>query len=346
MDINTKSGRRIIFLISFVLLFFIATICLWIGTADVSLVDITKIVLNKIPIIGKYIDISEIRNSAIVIISNVRLPRIILGAIVGASLGLAGTGFQALFKNPMADPYIIGVSSGAAFGASIGIVLRIDKSFLGMNGIGICAFIGAMVAIFLLMNLGRVNKRLNTNSMLLAGVAIGYMFSAGLSFVMVLNTKDLNKIAIWNLGSLAGKSWSTIMLVLVPFIVSFCIYYYYHRELNIMLLGEEQAKSLGVDIERTKMIILIVGAFLTSMIVANTGVIGFVGLIIPHVTRLIFGVNHKITVPMSTIIGAAFLLMSDTIARTIISPTEIPIGVITGLFGAPFFIFILRKRSA
>ncbi len=345
MNMDTKSGRRTIFLISFILLLLIGSVCLWIGTVDVSITDIVKIVLSKLPIIGERIDISNIKNSAVVIINNVRLPRIVFAMVVGASLSLAGTGFQALFKNPMADPYIIGVSAGAAFGAAIGIVLRVDN-ILGFSGVSLFAFLGSLLSIFLLFNLGKINKKLNLNSMLLAGVAIGYMFSSALSFIMVLNTKDLNKITYWNLGSLAGKSWGTILLVLIPFLISYIIFYFNYRELNIMLLGEEQAKSLGVNVDKKKTLILIVGAFLTAMVVANTGTIGFVGLIIPHVVRILFGVNHRNSIPMSVIMGAGFLVISDTIARTLIAPTEIPIGVITGLFGAPFFIYILRKRSA
>ena len=245
----------------------------------------------------------------------------------------------------MADPYVIGISSGAALGASIAIILKINIYFLNISSISIFAFLGALLAVLLVYNIARIKNKVPVTTLLLAGVAIGQFFTAIMSFLMVIYDKDMTKIIYWTLGSLAGKGWDPIIKISLPLIFTMVIINFFARDLNIMLTGEESAQSLGVDVEKTKVYILILGTFATSMVVSVSGIIGFVGLIIPHIVRLLLGPDHRILLPASTLLGGIFMIFADTIARTIISPVEIPVGIITALFGGPFFIYLLKSKK-
>ncbi len=316
-----------------------------IGTANISPIDCFRIVGSKMPIIKNYIDISDIGKSHQTIIWSIRLPRVLLGVLVGASLSMAGTAFQGIFKNPMADPYVIGISSGAALGASIAIILGINIAMINISTISIFAFIGALGAVFTVYNIARIKNKVPVTTLLLAGIAIGQFLTAIMSFLMVIYSKDMAKIIYWTMGSLAGKGWDPLIKISIPVIISMIFINFFARDLNIMLTGEESAKSLGVDVEKTKIYILILGTFMVSMVVSIGGIIGFVGLIIPHIARLILGPDNRILLPSSALIGGIFMVAADTIARTIISPVEIPVGIITALFGGPFFLYLLRKSK-
>lgn len=316
-----------------------------IGTADINSMDSFKIIGSKIPIIKDYVDIGHIKNSHRTIIWSIRLPRILLGVLVGASLSMAGAAFQGMFKNPMADPYVLGISSGAALGATVGIVFQININFLNISTISIFAFIGAMIAVFLVYNIARVRNKIPTTTLLLSGIAVGQFFTAIMSLIMVLYSKDMSKIIYWTMGGLAGKGWDPLIGITIPTILSMVLMTFFSRDLNIMLTGEESAQSLGVDVEKTKLYILILGTFMTSMVVSVSGIIGFVGLIIPHTVRIIIGPDHRILLPASALIGGMFIIFADTIARTIISPIEIPVGIITALCGGPFFIYLLKSSK-
>lgn len=255
---------------------------------------------------------------------------------------MAGTAFQAIFKNPMADPYVIGISSGAAFGASVAIVLGVNISIMNISAISIFAFIGALGAVFLVVNISKINYRIPTTTLILAGIAISQFLTAIISLLMVLYTNDMAKIVYWTLGSLSGKGWKPLISITIPVMLTMIVINLFARDLNIMLTGDESAQSLGVDVEKVKILILVLGTFMVSMVVSISGIIGFVGLIIPHITRIIFGADNKILLPASALIGGIFMVLTDTIARTVISPTEIPVGIITALFGGPFFLYLLR----
>ena len=269
----------------------------------------------------------------------------LLGILVGASLSMAGTAFQGIFKNPMADPYVIGISSGAALGASIAIILGVNIAFINISTISIFAFIGALGAVFTVYNIARIKNKVPVTTLLLAGIAIGQFLTAIMSFLMVIYSKDMAKIIYWTLGSLAGKGWEPLIKISIPVIISMIFINFFARDLNIMLTGEESAQSLGVDVEKTKIYILILGTFMVSMVVSIAGIIGFVGLIIPHIVRIILGPDNRIILPASAFVGGIFMVSADTIARTIISPVEIPVGIITALFGGPFFLYLLRKSK-
>ena len=344
---NTISKRNYGIVLCFLTVLLIISIALFsaIGTADINPIDSFKIIGAKIPIIKRYVDISHIKSSHRTIIWSIRLPRILLGVLVGASLSMAGAAFQGMFKNPMADPYVMGISSGAALGATIGIVFQINISFLNISSISIFAFIGAIIAVFLVYNIARVKNMIPITTLLLSGIAVGQFLTAIMSVIMVLYSKDMSKIIYWTMGGLAGKGWEPLIGIFIPTILSMVLMLFFARDLNIMLTGEESAQSLGVDVEKTKVYILILGTFMTSMVVSVSGIIGFVGLIIPHMVRIIIGPDHRILLPASALAGGIFIIITDTIARTIISPIEIPVGIITALFGGPFFIYLLKSSK-
>ncbi len=339
----SKDKYLITLIILFIILIISITFFSVIGSANIRSIDVFRIIISKTPIVKDHVDISDIPDSHIAIIWNIRLPRVLLGVIVGASLSIAGAAFQGLFKNPMADPYVIGISSGAAFGATIAIVLGISFSILGISAISLFAFLGAMLAVIIVVNISRYNAIVATNTLLLAGIAIGQFLTAIMSLMMVLHSKDMAKIVYWTMGSLAGKGWKPLVAISFPALFSMFIIYLFAKDLNIILTGDESAKSLGVDVEKVKLYILTIGTFMVSLVVSISGIIGFVGLIIPHITRIIFGADHKILLPSSALVGAIFMLVADTLARTLISPTEIPVGIITALFGGPFFLYLLKK---
>lgn len=342
--IRNAKYKTLILSLSLILILLIA-IFATIGTASVGVVDVFKIIASKIPLLKNFINTSDIKNSYINIIWNIRLPRVVLGVLVGMSLSITGAAFQGLFKNPMADPYIIGISSGAALGATLAIVFSLSFSILNISTINIFAFIGGLIAVFLVYNIARVKNKTPTTTLLLAGVAVGQFFTAIMSFIMVLNDKDLSKIIYWTLGSLSGKGWSPIINIGPIIIITALIISFYSRDLNILLTGEEAAQSLGINVEKTKLIVLILGTLITSLVVSISGIIGFVGLIIPHIVRIILGPDHRRLLPASALIGGMFMVFADTIARTIISPVEIPVGIITALFGGPFFIYLLKTNK-
>lgn len=334
-------------IVTILLIFLIFSIGLFttIGTAKVSVLDIFKIIASKIPLINNYIDVSNIPDSTKSIIWNLRLPRVLLGGIIGASLSVAGAAFQGMFKNPMADPYVLGISSGAALGATLAIVFKIDVSFFSISSITIFAFIGALLAVFTVYNIARVKNKVPVTTLLLAGVAVGQFLTAIISFIMILSDKDMVKITYWTLGSLSGKGWEPVIGIALPSTLGIIVISFFARDLNILLTGEESAQSLGVDVERTKTYILLLGTFITAISVSVCGIIGFVGLIIPHIVRILMGPDHRILLPASALLGSIFMIFADTIARTLISPIEIPVGIITALFGGPFFIYLLRSRK-
>lgn len=318
-----------------------------IGSSNIKISETFRIVLSKVPVLNKYINVDDISNAHKIIILKIRIPRVILGVLVGAALSSVGAAFQGMLKNPMADPYIIGVSSGAAIGATIVIVAGIGFSVLGLSSISVGAFIGATFATFLVYMIAKVKNKVSVTTLILSGVAVSQFLTAIMSLIMVIHSNDISKIIYWTLGSLSGKGWSVIKPIWLPIFVCIIILYFFSRDLNIMLTSEESAKSLGVEVEKVKIVILTICAFITALVVSVSGIIGFVGLIIPHIVRIIVGPDHRILIPASALFGAIFMVFSDTLARVLISPTEIPVGIITALFGGPFFIYLLinKKRA-
>lgn len=343
--INRKKYGFILFALGILLIISIGVFSV-IGTANITTIDSFKIIGSKIPLVKKYIDLTKIKKSHQIIIWSVRLPRILLGVLVGGSLSIAGAAFQGMFQNPMADPYVMGISSGAALGATLAIVFKINLEILNIPSISIFAFIGGIMAVFIVYNVGTIKNKMPISTLLLSGIAVGQFLTAIMSIIMVLYSKDLSKIVFWTMGGLAGKGWEPLLGITIPTILSMILINFFSKDLNIMITGEESARSLGVDVEKTKLYIMLLGTFMTAMVVSVSGIIGFVGLIVPHIVRIVMGPDNRILVPASGIIGGIFIILTDTIARTIISPVEIPVGIITSLFGGPFFIYLLRRGKS
>lgn len=278
-------------------------------------------------------------------ILSLRLSRIVLGIVVGASLSVAGCILQGLLRNPLAEPYLLGISSGAGLGAVIAIVMGMGGTYFGINSLPFISFIGTILTMILVYNLAKIGGRIPVQSLILAGVIVGSVFSSILLFLISLSQNQMVHDAIWwLLGNLQIYDMKLLILVGLISIIGIIIASFFSRELNIIALGEDEAIHLGINIEALKKILFIVASLITAASVSACGIIGFVGLIIPHMMRLIIGPDHRILIPSSALLGGIFLVLCDTLARTIILPAEIPIGAITALIGGPFFIFLLRTK--
>lgn len=279
-----------------------------------------------------------------IIILSIRFPRAILAGLVGAGLSVSGAIFQALLRNPLADPYILGVSSGAAVGAIIAIFMGLSTFSFGLP---LASFLGALLTVIVVFYFGRQDGKLHPNTLLLAGVIIGaFLSSLIMFFISVSQKEELHTIVFWLMGDFSFSNFQAI-LVVFPYILFGILFLYFHaRQLNLILSGEENALQLGVDVERLRLISYLSASLVTAASVSVCGLIGFVGLIVPHSVRLVFGPDHRLLIPSSALVGASFLIASDTFARTLLSPIELPVGVITAAFGGPFFIYLLRTRKA
>lgn len=280
-----------------------------------------------------------------IIIWSIRFPRVLLGAMVGVSLSVAGAIFQGLFRNPMADPYVIGVSSGAALGAVAAILLLGSAGLKYSYSIPAFAFICAVLTIFLVYSLARTGGKVPVMTLLLAGIAVNSFLSALQSLAMFYSGDQMHQVVFWLLGGFSSRGWEYILMFMPYALIGTVIAFLYARELNGMLIGEEQAQHLGIDVEKVKIMLLIASALLIGASVSVSGLIGFVGLIIPHVVRLVIGPDHRVLLPMVALTGAIFMVGADILARTIIAPEELPVGVVTALIGGPFFIYLLRSQK-
>lgn len=333
-----------IFCLSLLILLVIMLVSITLGPAGISFREALNLVLAKMPVGKDYIQADQYPLTHQVIVYKVRMPRVILAALVGSSLAAVGTTFQGLFKNPMADPYVIGVSAGAALGAAIAIVADLSM-VLGIWALPAAAFLGAFLATLVVYHLARIGKKVPVYTLLLAGVALSALMNALMSFLMIMNAKELHQIVYWTLGSFAGKNWDHVKIAAPTIILGIMGLWLFAKELNAMLFGEETAKHLGIEIESVKKILLFLAAVTVGAAVAVSGTIGFVGLIIPHIARLLFGPDHRILLPTAALIGASFMVATDTFARVALAPTEIPVGIITAFFGGPFFIYLLKRKK-
>lgn len=282
----------------------------------------------------------------IIIVWKMNLPRAIMACFVGAGLGIAGAVMQALFRNPMASPYILGLSSGASLGAAIGLTFTISW-IPSLLLIPLLAFVTCMGTLFLVYSISHVGGRIPTETLLLAGIAVGSLLSALVSLLTYMAGDQMQGIVYWTMGNLTNSTWNNILIV-APLIFAGClIMMSSSRDLNAMMLGDAHAQDLGVEVKKVRLQLLIASALVTAAAVAFVGVIGFVGLVVPHILRIVMGPNNRALLPASLLGGAAFLLMCDYISR-IISPSIgiLPIGIVTSLIGAPYFIYLLRRRRS
>jgi iron complex transport system permease protein len=313
------------------------------GAVAISLPDIGKMVLNRTAIFDFPVTWTAAEET---IIFQIRLPRVIGGALVGMALATAGVLFQGLLRNPMADPYIIGTSAGAALGATVAMLLPISLAFLGFGLVPIAAFLGAVGTVFLVYNLARVGGKTPIVSMLLAGVVVSALLAAVMALLITISERlhlSLQSVYSYLLGHISVTGWGQLA-VIAPLVVGgviFARFFAFH--LNALSLGEEGAAYVGVNVERDKRVILILGSLLTAAAVSISGLVGFVGLVVPHAMRLSLGPDHRLLLPAAALGGGAFVIIADLLARIVMAPAEIPVGVITAIIGAPFFLYLLRR---
>jgi iron complex transport system permease protein len=331
-------------LILALILFCVMVLALKFGAIHVSLYglgrDLVRVFLGKS---------SQISSEYSLIVLNIRLPRILLGALVGASLSVAGTSFQALLRNPLADPYILGVSSGAAVGSVLALLIEphlalspeLASVFTPLGG-----FIGATLSIAAVYFLGRREGRIESNTLLLGGVITSSLLYAAIILLLtILPSSNVRGMAYWLMGGLSNLPSAPLAWVLrAGFVIAAIVIYAAASDLNLLLSGEKEAMHLGVDVHRVRLIVYIAASALTGIAVAVSGSIGYIGLLVPHIMRMIFGSDHRILIPASAFGGAIVLVIADTIARTIAAPADLPVGAITALAGAPLFIYLLRRR--
>ncbi|HEX8907441.1 MAG TPA: iron ABC transporter permease, partial [Longimicrobiaceae bacterium] len=284
--------------------------------------------------------------TTVAIVRRLRLPRAVLAAMVGGSLAASGATFQALLRNPLAEPYILGISGGAAVGAVFAIALGGVAATAGI--VAICALAGAVAAIVLVFRIAAVvGRALDTRILLLAGVVVGAFFNACILLALTFADADAFRSAIfWIMGSFSGATWRGIALLAAAMLPGLAVLMALARPLNLLSVGEETAAYLGTRVERTKLLAYGTASLLTAGAVAVSGVIGFVGLVVPHVVRMLWGPDHRFLIPASVLLGATFVVLADTLARTAAAPTELPIGVVTAFVGVPFFVWLLRRRTA
>jgi iron complex transport system permease protein len=339
------SRWKLIVLLLVLALIVTVIVSLNVGYAQIPFPDILGILGKQIGLI----DPSLISPQSEAIIVQIRLPRILAGVLVGAALAAAGVLYQGVFRNPMADSYVLGVSAGAAVGASLSILSGIGFVFLGLRLVQVAAFLGSISAMFLVYNISRVGSRVPITTLLLCGIAVNFFLFAVVGLMEVIAGDELHAIVFWLVGGFSNVLWRDIWAMLPFIIIGIVAAFFYVRDLNLLAMGEETAHHLGVNIERAKQVLLVLASLLTAAAVSICGLIGFVGLMIPHLTRVVIGPDHRILLPTSTIIGAIFLVICDDLARVVATPfastLELPVGIITMLFGAPFFIFLFKKKK-
>lgn len=287
------------------------------------------------------------------VVLQLRLPRIVLAGLIGCSLAIAGAIMQALFRNPMADPYILGLSSGAALGAGATLALPVTTWTFAALGVTymvtsssillpFLTFTGSLLTILMVFNIARTGGKVNTDTLLLSGIAVSAFLGALVMFLLFMAGHQFRSLFFWMLGGFSASTWGQVIIVAPAVMVGMAITMLFSRDLNLLLTGEETARHLGMEVEKVKWQLLLLASLLTGVSVAFAGIIGFVGLIIPHMIRIMVGPDHRFLVPASGLAGAIFLIWVDTIARTVMAPTELPVGIITAMSGGPFFLYLLK----
>ena len=333
-----KSYRAVLLLAGMsIALFILSLFCIGIGPTPISFSQTINTLWQSL--LGKSFPDQDVVSR---IILSIRLPRVLLGALIGAALAVAGSLFQALIRNPLGDPYILGVSSGSVLGSVIGLSLGMGATFLGAQ---LSSFAGALIAIVIVYNVACIGGKIYTTRLILAGVIISAFFSAIAMFIFSISESSTVKgILFWMMGDLSSQSLSSVLAVAPSIFIGMVLIYLLSGKLNLIMVSEENALQLGVDVEKVKKASFLLASFITGAAVAVSGAIGFIGLVVPNMVRLLWGADLRLHLPLSAIAGAALLMVSDTLARTLMSPAELPVGVITAAIGAPLFIYLLKGR--
>lgn len=336
MKVHSFSYHRTTLFALLLLILCIACGCisLGVGSAGIPLPTIIDVIFGK-----------QTEATARLILFDIRLPRLLLSFFVGASLSICGACMQGLFQNALADPHILGVSSGAAFGATIAITLGLHTALLGGLTLTACAFVGGSVSVLFVATLSRVQGQTSMTSLLLGGVAISSLLSSGVSAMMIANHNKMEQVMLWTMGSFASASWQKVYIAAPLSLLGAAGLLFFAHDLNAFLLGEAQARSLGVRAGFLRLIVLGLCTLLTSTAVSVSGIIGFVGLMVPHAIRMLTGPDHRSLLPLSFLGGGLFALIMDMLSRTLFMPLEIPVGILTALVGGPFFLLLLRRQK-
>ncbi|MSS18998.1 iron ABC transporter permease [Eubacteriaceae bacterium RF-744-FAT-4] len=342
-----KRGNFVLFCIGlFVLLILVIILAVFSGSVSIPPDVVCKVLLNHL--MGHEIFKPTWNASLETIIWTMRFPRVLMALMVGAGLSLCGILMQAMTRNSLADPYVLGISSGASAGA-VAVIMYGWFGFMGQFHIAFGAAIGAFLAIFIAMKVSSVSNRITSTQLVLAGIAVSTLFQAVTNFMIYYNQTGDDKVktaVYWMMGSLSGANWSTVLYVFIIFIICTVILFFFTDSLDVLMLGDDAATTLGVNLMRIKVSIIVLCTILTGAIVSVSGVIGFIGLIIPHITRSLVGSKHSRLMPASILLGGVFTILCDWISRIVVIPEELPIGVLTALFGAPFFLFLIRKSRS
>ncbi len=334
MHYKTKDWLKISIIVAVLLA--VVVISALFGSADISFSEFFGILTGS--------NSDFVNDAHRTIIMNLRMPRILLALVAGMGLAVAGVVFQGVFSNPMAEPYLLGISSGAAFGATLAVVLGVRVTLMGFGTMGLFAFAGAMAVVFMIFRVAMVKGEMPMSVLLLSGVAVNYFFSALIALMLTLNHDMIEEVYFWTMGSFRVATWHKLATVAIVVIGGFLMLYRHSSELDMLMLGDEQAKSLGVETTKVKKLLLATASLMTAFIVASSGIVGFVGLIVPHAARMAVGPRHMKLLPVSALLGGIFLVVCDTLARSLMANREFSIGIITSLFGVPFFLWHLYRN--
>jgi iron complex transport system permease protein len=311
-----------------------------VGSVDIPPRDVIRILLAQLPGVRITPDWPE---TFATILLDIRLPGMALTILTGMALGASGAAYQGLFRNPLADPYILGVAAGAGLGAVMAISFGWATTSLGLSIIPMVAFVGGLAAVGLVYALARVGRTTPTTTLILAGVAVNSFVVALTSLVMLLSSEELRRALVWLLGGFSMGGWPPVTSSLPYLAVGIALLSFLGRPLNVLQFGDEQAQQLGLNVDRFKLVMVVAASLVAATAVAFAGIIGFVGLVVPHIVRLLWGPDHRRLIPLAAIAGGAFLLCADVIARTVIAPRTLPVGIVTAMVGAPFFLWLLRR---
>jgi len=334
--------RKHPYLINLVILIFAFVFSVALGAVFIPPGTILNILVDSLPGISL---MQEWPNSFVAIINAVRLPHAVLVALTGAALASSGAAYQGLFRNPLADPYLIGVASGAGLGAVFAMSLKWPTELVGFYLIPVGGFLGAILTVYLVYNLARVKGMIPLTTLILAGVAVGAFASAVTSFLMLRSDAQIYQAISFLLGGAPMAGWNPVLAALPYMAVGMGTLIFFGHPLNVLQFGEEEAKQMGLDVDRAKTLIIITASLTTAVAVAFSGIIGFIGLIVPHVVRIIWGPDYRRLIPLSILLGGTALLLADMLARILMAPSTLPVGIVTAMAGAPFFLWILRRAK-